>query len=411
MPHETELIATIAIGLSAAFVGGVVATWLRLPTIVGYLLAGMAVGPFTPGFVADQGIATQLAEIGVVLLLFGVGMHFSIPELLSVRGVAIPGGIGQAAVATALGVGIGTAWGWAFGEALVFGLAVSVASTVVLLRALTDRDRLDTSGGHVAVGWLLVEDLLTVVMLVALPVLSETLGGVPAEGGGGVLRSLLPVLGKLVAFAAVMLLAGPKLIPPLLRWTERRGGRELFTLAVIAIALGIAFLAAELLDVPIAIAAFLAGVVVNRSDLSHRAMASSEPLQDIFAVLFFVSVGMLVDPAFLLREWDRVLIVVALIVVGKALIALGLVLVLRRPLSIGLTVAAGLSQVGEFSFILAELGRELELIGPGTQHLILAGALFSITVNPLVFAIAGRIEDRRSAGTVTAPKEVADGQG
>jgi len=397
MSHETELVATIAIGLTAAFVGGVVATWLRLPTIVGYLLAGMAVGPFTPGFVADQGVATQLAEIGVVLLLFGVGMHFSIPELWSVRGVAIPGGIGQAAVATALGVVVGMAWGRSAGEALVFGLAISVASTVVLLRALTDRDLLDTPGGHAAVGWLLVEDVLTVVMLVALPVLSETLGGVPVEGGGGVVRSLLPVLGTLVLFAAVMLLVGPRLIPPLLRWTERRGGRELFTLAVTAIALGIAFTAAELLNVPIAIAAFLAGVVVNRSDLSHRAMASSEPLQDIFAVLFFVSVGMLVDPAFLLREWDRVLTVVALIVVGKALIALGLVLLLRHPLSTGLTVAAGLSQVGEFSFILAELGRELRLLSHEAESLILAGALVSITLNPLLFHLLARGSDRLGA--------------
>jgi CPA2 family monovalent cation:H+ antiporter-2 len=289
---------------------------------------------------------------------------------------------------------VGTAWGWSFGEALVFGLAISVASTVVLLRSLTDRDLLDTQGGHVAVGWLLVEDVLTVVMLVALPVLSETLGGIPAEGGGGVLASLVPVLGKLVAFAAAMLLLGPRLIPPLLRWTERRGGRELFTLAVIAIALGIAFLTAELLGVPIAIAAFLAGVVVNRSDLSHRAMERSEPLQDIFAVLFFVSVGMLVDPAFLVRELDRVLVVVALIVVGKALIALGLVLVLRRPLSTGMTVAAGLSQVGEFSFILAELGRELQLLSHEAESLILAGALVSITLNPLLFRLLAGRSDR-----------------
>jgi CPA2 family monovalent cation:H+ antiporter-2 len=399
MSHGTELIATIAIGLTAAFVGGVVATWLRLPTIVGYLLAGMAVGPFTPGFVADQGLATQLAEIGVVLLLFGVGMHFSLGELWSVRGVAIPGGIGQAAVATVLGVVVGKAWGWSTGEALVFGLAISVASTVVLLRALTDRGLLGTAGGHAAVGWLLVEDVLTVVMLVALPVLSETLGGTPTEGGGGVVRSLVPALGTLFLFAAAMLLLGPRLIPPLLRWTERRGGRELFTLAVVAIALGIAFLAAELLDVPIAIAAFLAGVVVNRSDLSHRAMAQSEPLQDIFAVLFFVSVGMLVDPAFLLRELDRVLVVVALIVIGKGLAALGIVLLLRRPIETGLTVTAGLAQVGEFSFILAELGRELGLIGTETQSLILAGALVSITLNPLAFAIAGRLAPDRPPPT------------
>ncbi len=405
MPHETALIATIALGLSAAFIGGVIATWLHLPTIVGYLLAGMAIGPFTPGFVADQGLATQLAEIGVVLLLFGVGMHFSIPQLLSVRRVAIPGGIGQAAVATGLGIGVGMAWGWSFGEALVFGLAISVASTVVLLRALTDRGKLDTEGGHVAVGWLLVEDVLTVVMLVALPVLSETLGGTAAEGGGGLLASLLPALTKLVLFAAAMLIAGPRLIPPLLGWTERHGGRELFTLAVFAIALGIAFAAAELLGVPLAIAAFLAGVVVNQSDVSHRAMAQSEPLQDIFAVLFFVSVGMLVDPAFLVRDVERVLIVVALIVIVKALIALGLVLVLRRPLATGLTVAAGLSQVGEFSFILTELGRSLDLIGAEAQNLILVGALVSITLNPLVFATAARLEARTrmrgmsSAGT------------
>jgi monovalent cation:H+ antiporter-2, CPA2 family len=392
LEHETALIATIALGLTAAFVGGLIAARLGLPTIVGYLLAGMAIGPFTPGFVADQGLATQLAEIGVVLLLFGVGMHFSIPELLSVRGVAIPGGIGQTAIATALGVGVGVLWGWSVGEALVFGLAISVASTVVLLRALGDRDLLGTDGGRVAVGWLLVEDVLTVVMLVVLPVIAEPLGGTaPEDASGSLLGSLVPALLKLVLFAAFMLVVGARAIPLLLAWTERLGGRELFILAVFAIALGIAFAAAELLGVSIALAAFLAGVVVNQSDLSHRAMEQSLPLQDIFAVLFFVSVGMLVDPAFLVRDVERIVIVSLLIVVAKSAVALGLVLAIRRPRSTGLTVAAGLSQVGEFSFILAELGRSLDLLSVEAQNLILVGALVSITVNPLLFRLAARL--------------------
>jgi CPA2 family monovalent cation:H+ antiporter-2 len=392
MDHEAELIATIAIGLSAAFVGGLVAARLRIPTIVGYLLAGIAVGPFTPGFVADADLARQLAEIGVILLMFGVGMHFSIPDLLSVRGIAIPGGLGQAAIATGVGYAVGRWWGWSAGEALVFGMALSVASTVVLLRALEDRGAVDTREGRVAVGWLLVEDVLTVLALVALPLVAEALGGAPTEGSEDPLAvTLLLTTGRLVLFVALMLIVGTRVLPWLLAFTERLRSRELFLLAVLAIGLGIAYGAAEFFGVSVALGAFLAGVVLNESDLSHRAAEQALPLQDAFAVLFFVSVGMLIDPPFLLEEAGRILLVTVLIVGVKSVTALGIVLILRRPLRTGLTVAAGLSQIGEFSFILAAVGLELELLSQDAQNLILAGALVSITLNPLLFAVADRI--------------------
>ena len=404
MEHETELIATIAIGLSAAFVGGLIAARLRLPTIVGYVLAGIAVGPFTPGFVADSGLAQQLAEIGVILLMFGVGMHFSIPDLLSVRGIAIPGGLVQAGVATGVGFAVGRWWGWSVGEALVFGMALSVASTIVLLRALETRGTLETPEGRVAVGWLIVEDILTVLALVVLPLVADALGGTSDPvADGSLLSTLVLTVGGLVVFVALMLVVGVRVIPRLLAWTERFGSRELFVLAVLAVGLGVAFGAAELFGVSVALGAFLAGVVLSESELSHRAAAQALPLQDAFAVLFFVFVGMLIDPVFLVDEVDRVLVVTGLIVVVKSLTALGIVLVLRRPLRTGLVVAAGLSQIGEFSFILAAVGRSLGLLSEEAQNLILAGALVTITLNPALFAAAerlGRTLDRRQPDRV-----------
>jgi monovalent cation:H+ antiporter-2, CPA2 family len=377
---------TLAIGLVAAFAGGALAAWLRLPAIVGYLLAGVLVGPYTPGLVADPELASELAEIGVVLLLFGVGMHFSIADLVAVRGIAVPGGLGQAAVATAAGLGVGLAWGWSTGEALVFGLAISVASTVVLLRSLKARDLLASLPGRTAVGWLLVEDVLTVVVLVVLPVVAVPLGGT-SEVSGGLAAALLPALLKLVGLVAVLLLVGPLVVPPLLSWIDRSGSRELFLLAILALAVGIAYAATAALGVSAALAAFLAGVVVNRSAHSERAVEQVQPLEDAFAALFFVSVGMLIDPTFLWDDIVHVLVVAGLIVVIKSLTAYAIVLALRGPRLTATTAAVGLAQIGEFSFILAQLGRSLDLIGAEAHNLILAGALLSITVNPFLYKL------------------------
>jgi len=391
--HETELIGTVAVGLSAALVGGMIAVRLRLPTIVGYLLAGVAVGPFTPGYVADLELAPQLAEIGVILLMFGVGSHFSLGDLLAVRGVAIPGAIGRIVVVTGLGVGLAHWWGWDVGAGLVFGLSLAVASTVVLLRTLLERGELETPPGQVAVGWLLVEDLVMVLVLVLLPALAEPLGGTaPGEAQGSLIVTLALTLGKVALFVALMLLVGVRVIPWLLTRVERTGSRELFILAILAAALGIAYGAAELFDVSFALGAFLAGIVVNESDLSHRAAEEALPLREAFAVLFFVSVGMVIDPGFLLEEPGRVLAVTAVIVVGKSLAALAIVLALGSPVRTGMIVAAGLAQVGEFSFILATMGRSLDLLPEEGQDLILAGALLSIVLNPLLFRAIGPLE-------------------
>lgn len=393
MPHETELIGTLAFGLSLAFIGGMIAYRLRLPPIVGYLLAGIAVGPFTPGFVADVQLAPQLAEIGVILLMFGVGLHFSLGDLLAVRNVAIPGAVGQIAIATLLGIGVAQLWGWSFGEGLVFGLALSVASTVVLLRALTERGDLTSPHGQVAVGWLIVEDLAMVLALVLLPVLAEPLGGAALQGGDGdIVRTLAVALAKVTIFAALMLVLGVRFIPWLLGRVSGTGSRELFILAVLASALGIAYGAARLFDVSFALGAFLAGLVLAESDVGHDAAEELVPLRDAFAVLFFVSVGMLIDPSFLIDEPLRILVVAAIIVLGKGIAALAIVLALKRPLRTGLTVAAGLAQIGEFSFILASMGTALALLPDDGNDLILAGALISITLNPLVFRLIDPLE-------------------
>lgn len=387
MPHETSLIATIAVGLAMAFVGGLIAHRLRLTPIVGYLLAGLAVGPFTPGFVADAEISAQLAEIGVILLMFGVGIHFSFSDLLAVRRIAVPGALGQILVATLLGVGLAALWGWGLGAGIVFGLALSVASTVVLLKALEDRDAVSSSDGQIAVGWLIVEDLVMVLALVLLPALAGPLGGTPPPGAAdtSLLLTLGWTLGKVALFALLMLVVGTRVIPWLLERVERTGSRELFTLGVLAIALGVAFGSAELFGVSFALGAFFAGVIVNGSDLSHRAAQQALPLQDAFAVLFFVSVGMLFDPSVLLESPLRVLATLLVIVVGKSVAAALIVLFFRRTTETAFRISASLAQIGEFSFILAGLGLSLGLLPPEGQSLIVAGALLSIVLNPFLF--------------------------
>ncbi len=400
MPHDVTLIATIAVGFVLAFVLGLVANRLRLPPLVGYLVAGVLVGPNTPGFVADAALAAQLAEIGVILLMFGVGLHFSLADLMAVRRIAIPGAIGQIVLASAIGVGMAMFWGWSFGGGLVLGLSLSVASTVVLLKALEERNAVASTNGRIAVGWLIVEDLAMVLALVLLPALAGVLGGKPDEGAataGPLWQQLVMTLLKVSAFGAVVLLVGPRVLPWLLKQVARTGSRELFTLAVLSMAIGIAFGSAALFGVSFALGAFFAGMVLNESDLSHKAAANSLPLQDAFAVLFFVSVGMLFDPAILLREPLLVASVLLLVVIGKSLVAAVIVLLLGYPLSTALTVSAALAQIGEFSFILAGIGLSYQLLSPEGYSLILAAALLSITLNPLAFAAANGLGRRAQA--------------
>ena len=386
--HEVPLIATIAVSLAFAFVGGLLAVRLRLPPLVGYLLAGIVVGPFTPGFVADAKLAPQLAEIGVILLMFGVGTHFSIRDLFAVRRVALSGAFAQIVVATALGAGVAALWGWSLGAGIIFGLSLSVASTVVLLRALEDRDMIKSNDGRIAIGWLVVEDLLMVLTLVLLPVLTGVLGGDLPNNCGNLWPALGITIGKVVLFIGLMLIAGVRFFPWLLSRVERTGSRELFTLAVIALALGVAFGSAKLFGVSFALGAFFAGVVVNESDLSHRAARDLQPLQDAFTVLFFVAVGMLFDPSILIRQPLQVLAVLGIVVFGKSLAAFGIVRVLGGSMRTALIVSAALAQIGEFSFILAGLGVNLRLLPAEGLNLIVAGALLSITFNPAVFSAA-----------------------
>jgi CPA2 family monovalent cation:H+ antiporter-2 len=392
--HETALIATIAAAFVFAFAFGMIASWLRVPPLVGYLLAGVMMGPFTPGFVGDLSLAAQLAEIGVILLMFGVGLHFSIPDLLSVRRIAVPGALAQILVATLLGAWLADSWGWSLAAGLTFGLSLSVASTVVLLRALEQQRKLHTPVGRIAVGWLIVEDLVMVLALVLIPALAEAFGNAGSESASTV--SLLKILGvtlaKVVMFVALALIVGVRVVPWLLTRVARTGSRELFTLGVLAVALGIAFGSAALFGVSFALGAFFAGVVMSESDLSHRAAERSLPLQDAFAVLFFVSVGMLFDPSIIVRAPLQLLGVMAIIIVGKSIAAFLIVVLFRFPLGTALTVSASLAQIGEFSFILAALGMTLNLLPADGRDLILAGALLSITLNPLFFAIQPRIE-------------------
>jgi CPA2 family monovalent cation:H+ antiporter-2 len=392
MPHDVTLITTVAMAFVLAFTLGFIAVRLRLPPLVGYLLAGIVIGPFTPGFVADIGLAGQLAEIGVILLMFGVGLHFSISDLMAVRRIALPGAIGQIATATLIGMGMVHLWDWSIGAGLVFGLSLSVASTVVLLRALEQRNALYSPEGRIAVGWLIVEDLAMVLALVLLPALAETLGGEAPRSlagyvaGDSLLMTLGLTLAKVALFVGLALVVGTRVVPWLLMQVARAGSRELFTLAVLAIALGIAYGSAELFGVSFALGAFFAGVILSESDLSHQAAANSLPLQDAFAVLFFVSVGMLFDPSIIIREPLAVLAVVGVIMVGKSSAAFLIVIAFRYPVVTALTVSASLAQIGEFSFILAGLGMTLGLLPVEGYDLILAGALLSITLNPLAFA-------------------------
>ncbi len=401
-PHM-PLIVTLAAALGLALALGFAAARLRLPALVGYLLAGVVIGPYTPGFVADVALATQLAEIGVMLLMFGVGLHFSIDDLLGVRRIAIPGALVQMAVATALGAGLAHAWGWSLGAALVFGLALSVASTVVLLRALEARDALHSHNGRIAVGWLVVEDLAMVLVLVLLP----ALGGADTAAGGAPLSSelwltLAQTLLAVAAFVALMLLAGRRLLPWLLWQIARTGSRELFTLCVIAVAVTIAYGASLLFGVSVALGAFFAGLVLRESEFSQRAAEQSLPFRDAFAVLFFVSVGMLFDPQVLLERPLQVLAVAAIIVVGKSIAAASLVLALRYPLNTALMVSVSLAQIGEFSFILAALGTSLGVLPPEGQSLIVAGALLSIAINPLLFSLVEPMRRRIVASSALA---------
>jgi len=401
MPHSTPLISTIVAGLVLAFVLGAIANRFRMPPLVGYLVAGVLVGPFTPGFVADAELANELSEIGVILLMFGVGLHFSLKDLLSVRAVAIPGAIVQIAGATIMGLGLATLLGWGLGAGLIFGLALSVASTVVLLKALQDRHMVDSEKGRIAVGWLIVEDLAMVLALVLIPAIASING---VEGAAlhdpfvdfvenifGVQLDLFGILAvtvvKLAAFVGFMLVVGRRVIPFILHYTAHTGSRELFRLAVLAIALGVAAGAAYLFGVSLALGAFFAGMILSESELSHRAAQESLPLRDAFSVLFFVAVGMLFDPMILVTNPLPVLATVLIIVLGKSILAFMIVVAFRRPVGTALTISASLAQIGEFSFILAALGVGLGILPPEGRDLILAGAIISIILNPVIFVL------------------------
>jgi CPA2 family monovalent cation:H+ antiporter-2 len=379
VPHGISLITTLAAAFGLALVLGFLAVRVRLPALVGYLVAGMIIGPATPGFVADQALSAQLAEIGVMLLMFGVGLHFSIEDLWSVRKIAIPGAVGQIAVATVLGAVLAASWGWSLTSGIVFGLALSVASTVVLLRALEDHGMLDSMNGRIAVGWLVVEDLVTVLVLVVMPSLAT------AAAGPNLVPNLAWALGRVAVFVAFMLVVGRRVFPWLLWQVARTGSRELFTLCVIAAAVGIAYGSSLLFGVSFALGAFFAGIVMRGSELSERAAEESLPLRDAFSVLFFVAAGILFDPRVIVDEPLRLLAVLAIVVLGKSVAALGIVLALRYPLGTALTVSAALAQIGEFSFILAGLGVALGLISAEAQALVVATAVISIALNPLVF--------------------------
>ena len=397
MHHDIALISTMAISLVYALIGGYIASRLRLPPLVGYLIAGIIVGPFTPGFVADRKLAPQLAEIGVILLMFGVGLHFSIRDLLAVRKIAVPGALVQIVLSVALTCGLTHFWGWPFGPSLVLGLALSVASTVVLLRALESQGILDSPSGRIAVGWLIVEDLVTVLILVLLPALATALGGdpghadhpVPENDALQIYQALGIVLAKFFGFVLLMLIFGARFLPWLLGKVVATGSKELFTLAVIAAAIGIGFEAAELFGLSFALGAFFAGVVIGESDHSHRATEEMKPLQDAFTALFFVAMGMLFDPGILVKQPLQVLAVLAIIVVGKSAVAFTIVVLLRSPVASALIVAASLAQIGEFSFILAELGIGLRLLPVDGQSLIVAGALLSIALNSFLMNAVG----------------------
>lgn len=386
MPHDIDLLVLLAVGFGLALFFGYLAARLRLPPLVGYLVAGVVISPNTPGIVGDIKLANQLAELGVMFLMFGVGMHFSLKDLLEVKRIALPGAILQIIVATLLGVAMCFWWGWSFGSGLVFGLSLSCASTVVLLKALGDRGLLNSVNGKIAVGWLLVEDLVMVLVLVLLPATAVLLGGKAPASDQSLFITILLTLFKVSAFIAFMLIVGKRIVPLIMQFVARLGSRELFTLTVVAAAVSIAYGAYAVFGVSMALGAFFAGMVVKESDFSHRAEEETLPLREVFSILFFVSVGMLFDPRILIEQPWHILGVVAIIMLGKTLAAMGLVLFFRYPINTALTVGASLAQIGEFSFILAALGMSLGLLTNEAQNLILAGALFSITLNSFVFS-------------------------
>ncbi|MBM5571295.1 MULTISPECIES: cation:proton antiporter domain-containing protein [Deefgea] len=387
MHHDTPLLTTLVLGLGLAYLFGILAHRCKLPPLVGYLAAGIFVGPFTPGLMANQELATELAEIGVILLMFGVGLHFSVKDLMSVKKIAVPGAIVQIAIATLMGMGLAHLMGWPWGQGLVFGLALSVASTVVLLKALQKHDVEDTEQGRIAIGWLIVEDLAMVLALVLLPALAGLLGGISSANSVGIGELVLLTLAKVGAFVAFMLIIGRRVIPWILEKTVWTGSRELFRLGVLAIALGVAYGASHLFGVSFALGAFFAGMVLAESEFSHRAAEESLPLRDAFAVLFFVSVGMLFDPSIILKHPYALVGTVLVIVIGKSLAAWGIVRAYGYNSSTASTIAASLAQIGEFSFILATLGMSLGLLNQDANALIIAGALISILLNPLLFSI------------------------
>ena len=405
MHHDTDLINIVAVGLGLAFIFGALANKLRLSPLVGYLVAGICVGPFTPGFVADQALANQLAEIGVMLLMFGVGLHFSLKDLMAVKAIAIPGAIGQILVATLLGWGLAALMGWPVIHGVVFGFALATASTVVLLRAMEERRLLETQRGKIAVGWLIVEDLACVLALVMMPVLAGVFGPDSANEThtlGSVLASIGWTFVQLGLFVAVMLVVGRRVIPWILERIASTGSRELFTLAVLAIALGVAFGSAMLFGVSFALGAFFAGMLLNESELSHKAANDSLPLRDAFAVLFFVSVGMLFNPAILIEHPWQVLATAAIIMFGKSAAAFVIVRAFGHPTGTALTISASLAQIGEFAFIIAGLGVTLKILPPTGQALVLAGALISIMLNPVVFGLLDRWLLKHQETTPTA---------
>lgn len=414
--HHGPLIAIIVAGLGLAFVFGALAQKLRISPLVGYLVAGVAVGPFTPGFVADQNLANELAEIGVILLMFGVGLHFSLKDLLSVKAIAVPGAVVQIGIATLLGLGLGTLLGWSWFSGAVFGLALSTASTVVLLRALQERRMVQTERGRIAVGWLIVEDMAMVLALVLLPVLADIINGGSQPGASAPLATrfdlgIWGVIGltfaKLIGFLAFMLVVGRRVIPWVLHWVAHTGSRELFRLAVLAVALGVAYSAATLFGVSFALGAFFAGMILSESPLSQRAAEETLPLRDAFAVLFFVSVGMLFDPGIILRAPGPLIATLAIILIGKSVAAWMIVRAFGRSNAVALTISASLAQIGEFSFILAGLGSALGILPAQGRDLILAGAILSILFNPVMFALAERLASEPPAAAKPKPKPAA----
>ena len=397
MPHHTPLIGTLVIALVLAFLLGAAANRLRISPLIGYLLAGILVGPFTPGYVADQALASDLAEIGVILLMFGVGLHFSLKDLLSVKAISIPGAVAQMLVATLLGMGVARLSGWPAGAGFVFGLALSVASTVVLTRALQERHLMQTERGRIAVGWLVVQDLAMVLALVLIPALAGVLhpgGTAAAPAFDDILRATGITIAKVLAFIALMLVVGRRVIPEILHYVVHTGSRELFRLAVLAIALGVAYGAAQLFGVSFALGAFFAGMILSESTLSQRAAEESLPFRDAFAVLFFVSVGMLFNPAILLRNPFSLAATLIVILFCNPIAAYLIVRLFHHPVATALTIGASLAQIGEFSFILAALGVNLKILPQEGQDLILAGAILSILLNPFYFAAITRLKAR-----------------